>query len=200
LDGDQQAWQDLAGDIVGLCRKHFIDPELGAVREFFADDGSPAAGPPGSLLEPGHQFEWCWLLTQAARLPGCDNARETALRLYHVGAEHGVDVSRGVAVDELSDDLSVRSARARLWPQTERLKATLGLAQLAVGDTRASFLRDAQAAVEGLHHYLDMEVKGLWRDKMRPDGTFVIEPSPATSLYHIAGAILELRNHIRQIH
>jgi mannose-1-phosphate guanylyltransferase/mannose-6-phosphate isomerase len=198
LGGNCEDWRHLADGIVELCSEYFIDPGLGAVREFFADDGSPAEGPPGKLLEPGHQFEWCWLLTQAAHLLDNGDARETALRLYRVGAEYGVDVSRGVAMDELSDDLSVRSARARLWPQTERLKAALGLAKLAAGDGRMNFERDAAAAAEGFHHYLDMDVKGLWRDKMRPDGTFVIEPSPATSLYHIAGAILELRNHVRR--
>jgi mannose-1-phosphate guanylyltransferase/mannose-6-phosphate isomerase len=197
LGGDCQDWRNLAGEIVRLCSEHFIDPKTGAVREFFTDDGRPTAGPSGRLLEPGHQFEWCWLLIQAAHLLGNGDARETAARLYRVGAEHGVDASRGVAIDELWDDLSVRSARARLWPQTERLKAALGLAQLAAGEARANFERDGEAAAEGLHHYLDVETNGLWRDKMRSDGTFVIEPSPATSLYHIVVAILELRNYAR---
>ena len=37
----------------------------------------------------------------------------------------------GIAMDALNDDLSVRSRQARLWPQTEWLKAALILAARA---------------------------------------------------------------------
>jgi mannose/cellobiose epimerase-like protein (N-acyl-D-glucosamine 2-epimerase family) len=37
-----------------------------------------------------------------------------------------------------------------------------------------------------------VETPGAWRDKYRPDGTFVDEAAPASSLYHIVAAISEL--------
>jgi mannose/cellobiose epimerase-like protein (N-acyl-D-glucosamine 2-epimerase family) len=61
---------------------------------------------------------------------------------------------------------------------------------------RAELERTALTAAEGLSHYLHTSVPGLWHDKMRPDGTFVIEPSPASSLYHIVCAIDLLRKHV----
>ncbi len=102
-----------------------------------------------------------------------------------------MDARSGVAVDALNEDLSVRSGQARLWPQTERLKAALILAEEAGGEARAPLLRDAAEALKGLSRYL--EPAGLWRDKLKPDGGFVDEPAPASSLYHIMVACEQLR-------
>lgn len=176
-------WTRMADEVVGLARRHFIDPEGGFLREFFEPDWSPAAGEAGRLVEPGHQFEWAWLLTRWGRARGDAWAETAALRLYEAGVR-GIDAAGGVAIDELDDALNVRSARARLWPQTERLKAALIL-----GDRVAA--SHADQALKGLQRYL--EPSGLWRDKLEPDGRFVEEPAPASSLYHIAAAWLQLR-------
>ena len=48
-------------------------------------------------------------------------------------------------------------------------------------------------ALRALSAYLQTPVQGLWRDKRRPDGSFVDEPAPASSLYHLVVAILELK-------
>lgn len=178
-------WRAMADEIVALARRAFIDPEGGFLREFFDESWAPAAGDDGRLVEPGHQFEWAWLLTRWGRLRGDTWALEAAIRLYDVGAR-GVDQARGVAMDALNDDLSVRSEQARLWPQTERLKAALILAEAAEGGRRILLVDDARKAMAGLQRYL--EPSGLWRDKMRGDGSFVDEPAPASSLYHIMAA------------
>lgn len=183
-------WRAMADEIVALARRAFIDPAGGFLREFFDESWAPAAGADGRLVEPGHQFEWAWLLTRWGRLRGETWALEAAIRLYDVGAR-GVDQARGVAIDALNDDLSVRSDQARLWPQTERLKAALILAEAAEGGRRILLADDARKAMAGLQRYL--EPSGLWRDKMRADGGFVDEPAPASSLYHIMVAWEQVR-------
>jgi mannose-6-phosphate isomerase len=45
---------------------------------------------------------------------------------------------------------------------------------------------------QALLRYLDTPVAGLWRDRMQLDGSFVDEPAPASSFYHIVCAIAEL--------
>ena len=40
---------------------------------------------------------------------------------------------------------------------------------------------------------LYLEPTGLWRDRQEEDGAFVEEPAPASSLYHIAAAWIQLR-------
>lgn len=186
-------WESLAESLVRLCLKHFVDSESGMLREFFDDSGAPLSGLPGHIIEPGHQFEWAWLLSSWAEMRGDEAAAQAAARLFEIGERYGIDTTRGVAIDVLLADMSSHSRQARLWPQTERLKSALALAQSASGEQRAVFERSALAAAEGLSHYLQTRTRGLWHDKMRADGTFVIEPSPASSLYHIACAIDTLR-------
>jgi mannose-1-phosphate guanylyltransferase/mannose-6-phosphate isomerase len=188
-------WESLSESLVRLCLKHFVDSESGMLREFFDDSGAPLSGLPGHIIEPGHQFEWAWLLSSWAEMRGDKAAAQAAGRLFEIGERYGIDATRGVAIDVLLADMSSHSRQARLWPQTERLKSALALARRSSGEQRAMFERSALVAAEGLSHYLQTRVRGLWHDKMRADGTFVIEPSPASSLYHIACAIDTLRRH-----
>lgn len=183
-------WASMADTIVGLARAHFIDDRGGFLREFFGPDWRPAEGEAGRLVEPGHQFEWAWLLTRWGRLRSDPWALEAARRLFAAG-EHGLDPARGVTIDELDETLQPRSARARLWPQTEWLKAALILAEAAEGDERKRFVESAVAAFRGLWLYLAQT--GLWQDKLGADGVFETEPAPTSSLYHIVAAYRQLR-------
>lgn len=177
-------WADLSDEIAELALTRFIDADGGFLREFFEADWRPAGGGDGRWVEPGHQFEWAWLLERWGRARDEPRARAAARRLFEHGMT-GVDRGRGVAVNVLWDDLTVRDASARLWPQTEWLKAALILGEE----------RDALAAADGLAKYLATPARGVWRDKLAPDGTFVAEPAPASSLYHIWVALSELRAH-----
>jgi mannose-1-phosphate guanylyltransferase/mannose-6-phosphate isomerase len=182
------AWPKLADELVDLALDHFIDPQGGFLREFFDADWNPAEGDDGRLVEPGHQFEWAWLLERWAQARESARAHEAAIRLFASGLR-GVDEQRSVIVDELSDDLSPRSTRARLWPQTEYIRAALTLAQSVPAADAQPYLRCAHQGATGLRRYLDTSVDGLWHDKLRADDRIEPEAAPATSLYHIVGAI-----------
>ena len=168
---------------------HFIDPVSGALREFFDEAWRPTAGLDGRLVEPGHQFEWAWLLLRWSRLcRGCPRAvaaRAAAMRLIQQGEDFGVDRARGVAVNALLDDFSVHDAEARLWPQTERIKAWA----LAAAQLDAPWWDVVADAVEGLELYLRTPVRGLWFDRMDAHGALVEAAAPASSFYHIVCAI-----------
>ena len=185
-------WTDLADEAAELCLDRFT-PGEGPVREFFDAAWAPAPGRLGRLIEPGHQFEWAWLLERWGAARGRTDARAAALRLFEFG-EAGVDPVREVATNTLLDDLSPVDARARLWPQTERLKAALRLSGAAQAPT-ARLAAAAASAARGLWGYLETPLPGLWRDKMKADGGFEPEPAPASSLYHIVCAIAELSEH-----
>jgi mannose/cellobiose epimerase-like protein (N-acyl-D-glucosamine 2-epimerase family) len=129
---------------------------------------------------PGHQFEWAWLL-ERLRLAGGEDRSLTAQALVRFGERFGVDAA-GFAIDTIGLDGRVRSATARLWPQAERLKAALaGLGPDPLGAAAAS--RRALAA------YVGVPVAGAWRDLRRADGGFDPGPAPASSGYHIVGAL-----------
>lgn len=174
--GGGPEWAALADDLTELAMARFIDPASGAMREFFDNAWRPLTGAAG-LIEPGHQFEWAWLLLQRPT----PERTAAAQRLFAAG-RRGVDAGRGVIVNALHDDLSVRDAASRLWPHTEHLKAAL-----ALGDEPA-----ALEAANSLAQFLDTPVRGVWRERMAAHGGFLDEPAPATSLYHLYLAIREL--------
>lgn len=178
----QGAWSALCDEIAELALSRFIDRPTGVLREFFDAEWRALDDAEGGLVEPGHQFEWAWLLERWGRARGRQDAREAARRLYANGLR-GVDPRSGIVVNALWSDLAVRDAGARLWTQTEYLKAAL------LFDDDAEALR----AADGLASYLETPRAGTWRDKRDPGGRFVEEPAPATSLYHLIGAILPLR-------
>ncbi|MDE1148250.1 MAG: AGE family epimerase/isomerase [Azospirillaceae bacterium] len=192
--GGDKGWRNLAEEIVGLALTRFIDDDMGGLKEFFDGDWHPQAGTPGRIVEPGHQFEWSWLMLRWAGLTGSKAAADAAWRMIAVGEGSGVDPARGVAMNALLDDLTPHDPVARLWPQTERIKCAV-LAALATRDDPQQsdgYWSMAAAGGRGLMKYFDTPVQGLWRDRLNPDGTFVEEAAPASSFYHIVCAIQEL--------
>jgi mannose/cellobiose epimerase-like protein (N-acyl-D-glucosamine 2-epimerase family) len=186
---ESSLWKPLADEIAELALSKFIDSSSGALHEFFDAEWKPAAGIEGRLVEPGHQFEWAWLLLRWGHLKQGQahaRARAAALRLIDIGEQHGV--RNGLAINSLLD-FSPHDAGARLWPQTERLKAA-ALAARLTGE--APYFTMAADAADGLMRYLDCPVPGLWRDRIDAHGKVLDEPAPASSFYHMVAAIAEI--------
>src|SRR5579872_3303484 len=51
-----------AGRIYGIAKDHIINTKTGALRELFDGKWSPVAEGGKILVEPGHHYEWAWLL------------------------------------------------------------------------------------------------------------------------------------------
>ncbi len=196
---DRVGWANLADEIAHLAMDYFIDAESGVLREFFDHDWAPMAGEKGRIVEPGHLFEWAWLLLRWAERRGSAEAIVKARRLFDIGEAHGICANRNVAIMTLLDDLSVADPIARLWPQTEWLKAAVRFAALTNGAERERYLASAARAAAALQTFLATPVAGLWRDKQKADGTFVEEPAPASSFYHILCAIYETEDCLARI-
>jgi mannose-1-phosphate guanylyltransferase/mannose-6-phosphate isomerase len=186
--GGDAGWAALADEVAQLCLTRFIDAEGGYLREFFDADWKPAPGIDGRRVEPGHQFEWSWLMERWAQKRGDAKAHAAARRLFEVGAA-GIDPARNLAIDALDDDLQPLENSARLWPQTERLKAAMILSRR--DDPGDPFRPHVEQSIAALWGYLDMPVRGLWRDRHVPGKGFLEGPSPASSLYHLLVAIDE---------
>lgn len=184
-------WTVLCDEIGELALSHLIDPTSGVVRENFMPDWSPMPGTAGRLIEPGHQFEWAWLLFQWADSEQAP-AWRAALRLIDIGEQQGV--RDGVAISVMLDDYSVIDGSARLWAQAERLRTAAFVARIT-GEER--YWKMASVAAAMLLLYLQREVPGSWYDRLTPEGSFVEEPAPASTFYHIVGAIKELTAAIR---
>jgi mannose/cellobiose epimerase-like protein (N-acyl-D-glucosamine 2-epimerase family) len=183
---ESSLWKPLADELAELALTRFIDAQSGALREFFDGQWSPAEGVQGRVVEPGHQFEWAWLLLRWGG-PKHARAKSAALKLIDIGESHGV--RNGLAVNSLLDDFSAHDPGSRLWPQTERLKAA-ALAARLTGEAR--YYAMTVAAAEGIMRYLECPIPGLWYDRIDAAGKLVDEPAPASSFYHLVAAVAEI--------
>ncbi len=186
-------WPALADEIAELCLAHFLDPATGALREYFDGDWRLLDDKANSVVEPGHQFEWAWLLARWGRIRGRKDALAAAARLIAVGEGPGVDPVRGLAINELNADLSLRDGLCRLWPQTERIKAH-AIAAASAPTTAESDRQAALAAqaARGLRRFFEHSVAGSWYEHLGLDGKPLAEPARTSSLYHITCAIAEM--------
>lgn len=184
----RERFLDAAQSIAILAQARFVDRRSGALLEYFTDNLEPACGVEGKIAEPGHCFEWAWLFERLA-LAGWSDAVALSDRLTSFARQYGIDATRGVAINEVLTDGAIRNAGARLWPQTERLKAAVArYRRLGAGEE----CDEALSAKGGLQKYLATPRTGLWRDKLREDGSWIDEMAPGSSLYHISCAYRDL--------
>jgi mannose-6-phosphate isomerase len=179
---DDPAWRKMADGIALLCLKRFIDPASGALREFFAEDWSPAAGIEGRICEPGHHYEWAFLLDRWARLTARRRPEQVS-QLIVFADTRGLDPKRAVVINSVLSDGGAHDQVARLWAQAER-------ARVYLAEQRTE--SDLTAAIRGLWRFLATPEPGLWFDQLTAEGRLVVEPARATSLYHVIGVIAEL--------
>ena len=170
----------MAQGVLDLFGERLFNQEAAALPEYFDDALLPETARGIFRVEPGHHCEWAWLL-HAAEMQGLTVPAVTEPLLAFVDS-HGLGM-HGALVDELGSDGRVLAAGARLWPQTERLRAeTL---HKGVGSARVAACSDV------LRAYLRPD--GLWHERRGATGVFSQEPAPASSLYHLTGAILALQ-------
>jgi mannose-6-phosphate isomerase len=142
------------------------------------------------MFEPGHQYEWAWLLGRYQKLTGRDVSAARS-RLFELSERNGICPSRKTAFDELWSDMRCKTATSRFWPQCERIKAAIQLGNEATQSEREKFYRTADEAMSALFRFLETPKRGLWFDRCSTDFAFIDQPAKASSLYHIIGAMNE---------
>ncbi len=173
-------WAERADAMVRLFYDRLYDPILGCVGEYFTPDGRPDPIN-GDPLEPGHQYEWAFLLqTHAARrgLPLPDAVH----RLHRFADRYRGDVG---IVDQIDRTGTVLRATKRIWPVTECLRAKIALYR-QTGD--AAYRQEAQDwALFLWTHYL--QAGGFWSEHLDAALTPIDRAMPATTPYHLIGAV-----------
>ena len=185
-DSDDGFWMQRAGSLAELATEHMVQPHHGLIPEHYDQGWRPVRQGGDFRIEPGHQFEWSWLLATWASITGDSSASAAASHLCRVAEEHGVDPIRDVAFECIDNSLTPVDCTARLWQQTERLKAWHQQAQL---HGLSTYTRQRDQALDSLLHFLSGPKDGLWFDEMDTSGNFVSLPVKASSGYHIACAI-----------
>ncbi|HLJ62741.1 MAG TPA: AGE family epimerase/isomerase [Stellaceae bacterium] len=189
----QLAWFRVSGEddfkneatrLIDLFHRHLFDRRTGTLGEFFDDRGAPHPER-GHIVEPGHHFEWVWLLHEAAALLG--TSLEAADRLFEWAVRFGLDHEQGGVFDQLDREGRVLLDTKRIWPLTECIKARFARFRV----NRRQSERDAALAdLEFLFRHYLLE-GGAWREHLRRDLTPSMTEMPATTPYHLLMCFLE---------
>ncbi|WP_112662740.1 AGE family epimerase/isomerase [Microvirga flavescens] len=174
-----------AEQILGFLKERFLSPAP-KLREHFNDNWTPRPGAEGESIEPGHQAEWAWLLRRYERIT--ESAPDALASQLLDDAVKIADSRTGFLVDEADCYGKVRRGTRRLWPQTELAKAWLVEAEIG----REGALDQAVKSLSALwDHYLAKPFTAGWIDQFDADGKVIVETAPASTLYHVIGAVVE---------
>jgi mannose/cellobiose epimerase-like protein (N-acyl-D-glucosamine 2-epimerase family) len=180
LTGTTTALQD-AWQLVRVYAEILRDPETGLIYEWPRRPRGAVDAPP-SLVEPGHQFEWSWLLIEFSDLTATGTYRAEAARLFEWAIAHGVDGIGGV-FSEVSVAGDVTRDQKRLWPITEAVRACCvqnPSQQRAMSEHLRVLFAHYLSAARGWNELLDRN--------LQPIQAFL----PASSLYHVFTMLAEL--------
>jgi mannose/cellobiose epimerase-like protein (N-acyl-D-glucosamine 2-epimerase family) len=181
-------FQALASDLVALFQNRFFGRASSTLAEFFADDWARAPGDAGRLVEPGRQFEWAWILGQAQALFGWPLGDDIGA-LVGFAEKYGVDPATGVTFNSVRDDGAPLDRGSRTWPNTERIKGWLAMAETRGVDPRRTV---GQSCAVLFQRYLDPAPVGGWIDAFDAAGAPCAATIPASTLYHLFLAFAEM--------
>ncbi len=146
-------------------QEQFIDPQHGVMLE-------KPRGAVDNWFEPGHQFEWFYLLETSPLLKGTA-LHQSLERAFGFAEEHGVKA--GAVLAMLDPDGGVRDATQRIWAQAEYLRALKlradGAAKIPV---QLEVLRRQFLHEDGWHECRDGQ------------GVVSRSDMPSTTPYHLA--------------
>lgn len=166
--------------IVTLLEADMFDYELGAVQENFDARWVATTDPQSARIEPGHCYEWAYLLGELDSQSGRDT-RSWSNRLIRFAEEAGVAQS-GLTYNAVSASKSVQDPNHRLWPQLERLRAKLFNPVM----TRPGEIDQLSDKIFEL--YLSKGPKGGWVDAIDHQGEPTSQHVPASMVYHLITA------------
>jgi mannose-6-phosphate isomerase len=156
--------------LVELCtalQQRFIDPQYGVLME------QPLEAV-DNWFEPGHQFEWYFLLESSPLLRG--SALHTSLeRAFAFTEQRGVDPQTGAVRAMLKPGGPTKDATQRIWAQAEYLRA-LTLRP----DSEDAVLRQLRALQQRFLH------SGGWYECRDQNGDVSRQDMPSTTPYHLA--------------
>ncbi|WP_448662045.1 AGE family epimerase/isomerase [Sphingomonas sp. CJ20] len=168
--------------MLALFDRRFFSAEDDVLSEYYDADWTPLN--PRRTFEPGHHFEWAWLLARHAAMTG--TAMDARIERLVRSGLRGID-ARGRIVDAMGPDAPA-AASCRLWPAMEAAKALNTPQGRAV---RQGGIGAVLAAAWPA--FFASATPGGWIDRVDAQGGALVDHMPASSLYHICTALDDLR-------
>lgn len=176
---------DRIHEICDLAEAKFVDKGTHTLREFFQSDWCLDTNT-GHLVEPGHHFEWVWLLHKTAHLTGRTQNLTLAKSLWQTGIEHGLAGNGSIVNSIDGNTYAVVDGDKRIWPITEFLKACC--VEALSENERHERLNQALDFIEN-HYFID---GGRWIEYLDADNQSKGFPLPGTTGYHIFLGLAEV--------
>lgn len=188
-------FMEMARQMHDLFTMYFFDQVTGTLGEFFEDNLSPHETQ-GHLVEPGHHFEWVWLLKKYADLNNFDNPVLQAQRwnLLSWANTYGYDTEYGGIYDQLDRNGNVIKETKRIWPFAEALKANAMM--LDSGKDRDE-LKDRMALMINVFESGYIEERGFWTETLNRDLSPQTDYLPGTTPYHLYFGITETLGYLK---
>jgi mannose/cellobiose epimerase-like protein (N-acyl-D-glucosamine 2-epimerase family) len=188
---DHCFWLERANHLAELSLNRMILPDSGALPEYYDSNWDPILINEFIQIEPGHQFEWSWLLARWSFLVDSAEALEASKRLCYLAENYGVDSNRNTVFECINQFMEPIDLTSRLWQQTERLKAW-HVHNFSTNTSESS--TNLSKAYQGLEQFISFPRPGLWFDTMNGSGKFLKDDVKASSGYHLACAIETISN------
>lgn len=192
VDRNDQDWKELGKELIDLALNKFIDPQSQVLGEYFDSNWNHLRENGRFIYEPGHQYEWAWLMSLYEDLTGKD-LKSVRHQLFLLAEKHGVSKTRKVVFDEMWSDYTPKTQTSRFWPQCERIKAACRLGT-EVSSGREQYAQAADDALNTLTKFFKTPLEGTWYDMASESDTFNGTSAKASSLYHIINAMEEYAN------
>ena len=182
------AYTRMADEMVALFFEFFY--RNGALHEFFTDNLKPHPEK-GNEVEPGHYFEWVWLLKKHGVLKGNPSLHdETCMKLLVWANKYGWDDKFGGIYDVLSPEGKVLKDTKRIWPFAEGLKANALMLDSAPDRDE---IKDVMARMIHIFQTKYIAERGFWTEWLNRDLTPAVDYMPGTTPYHVYFGITETR-------
>lgn len=186
----ESCYAEMADQLVGLFIDYFYIADKSQLCEFFTDELKPHPET-GSRVEPGHYFEWVWLLKKYATLRGDANKyNDLCFSLLKWANDYGWDPVYGGIFDVLTPEGQVITDTKRIWPFAEALKANALMIDSAP-DRDAIKARMKEMVNVFRNNY--MQERGFWVEWLNRDLSPATDYMPGTTPYHVYFGIMETR-------
>ncbi|VVN82335.1 AGE family epimerase/isomerase [Pseudomonas fluorescens] len=175
---EDHAVQDALVDLCTAMHERFIDPHHDVLME-------KPLGAVDNWFEPGHQFEWYFLLESSPLLRG--STLHTSLERAFAFTEHlGVDQQTGAVRAMLTLEGLSKDATQRIWAQAEYLRA------LTLRPNSENAVLQQLRALQQRHLHA-----GGWYECRDENGGVSRQDMPSTTPYHLATCYRGLVDYLR---